>query len=117
MVVEASDEQERLFVPYLHAVGFTANGPQGGSDTAIILPADDEPLCDAQRLEVARAIGFSETVFITTLHPSSSRDGVCDVSLRYFTPMDEVSCRACASRALCKLPTCSHLLAPPARAD
>ena len=69
-----------------HAVGFACDGG-GGNDAGVVLPHENEPLSDPQRLAVAAEVGFSETVFITSLRRSPEG---CELSLRYFTPTAEV---------------------------
>ena len=38
-----------ISVAYQHGTGFSA-GAVGGNDAAVVLPADNAPLCDSQRL-------------------------------------------------------------------
>jgi predicted PhzF superfamily epimerase YddE/YHI9 len=71
---------------YFHVLGFSVDG-RGGNDAGIVLPSDGGALSDRQRLAVAAKLGFSETVFVTSLRPGAR---ACEVSLRYFTPIDEV---------------------------
>ena len=53
-----------------------------------MLPHDHAPLCDRNRIEVAKALGYSETCFVSSIRSPAA--GRCDVSLRYFTPVAEV---------------------------
>ena len=81
-----SSEGRRVPVRYIHATGFAIGG-KGGNDAGVVLPADGAMLSDRMRLAVAAELGFSETVFVTALRAGAR---TCDVSLRYFTPTDEV---------------------------
>ena len=75
---------------YQHVTGFTRGG-LGGHDAGVVLPRDNEPLSDSQRLAVAKAAGFKETVFITALLPAA---GGCEVAVRFFTSSNEVELSA-----------------------
>ena len=75
--------------PVAHALGFTSAGGRGGNAAGVVFPADHAALSDVQRIAVAARLGFSETVFITSIRPAANAS-TCDVALRYFTPTDEV---------------------------
>ena len=75
-------------VRVIHATGFVDANGKGGNDAGVVLPHDQDSLSDVQRLEVAAALGFPETVFVSSLRSHSG--GNCDISLRYFTPVAEV---------------------------
>ncbi|WP_105255741.1 PhzF family phenazine biosynthesis protein [Pseudoalteromonas sp. T1lg75] len=59
---------------------FTANG-QGGNPAGVVL--DAEHLSRAQKLHIARELGYSETAFVCA-------DDEVDVNVSFFTPTDEV---------------------------
>ena len=64
-----ADEEElvpQLRVPYVHATGFSV-ALRGGNDAGVVLPGEGSALSDRQRLAVAAQLGFSETVFVTSL--------------------------------------------------
>lgn len=73
-------------IGYQHVTGFAVGG-LGGNDAGVVLPRDNEPLNDRERLALAAVVGFPETAFITSLRPTQ---GGCEISLRYFTPSMEV---------------------------
>ncbi len=54
----------------------------GGNKAGVVLDRPD--LTASQKLDIARALGFSETVFVT-------QSSVADYRLEYFTPTEEVS--------------------------
>ena len=82
----------RFTVPYTHVAGFSTDG-RGGNEAGVVLPADNAVLSDKQRLavaaELARHLGFSETVFVGTIRTLGSS---VELALRYFTPVAEVEC-------------------------
>ena len=96
------DDATEVAVPCVHASGFVAPGSSAseatGVSSGIVLPSDDEVLSDAQRILVAAELGFSETAFVTALKAQRSTAS-CDVSLRYFSPTDEVELSTHASVA------------------
>ncbi|SQD80663.1 PhzF family phenazine biosynthesis protein [Moritella yayanosii] len=59
---------------------FTANG-KGGNPAGVVLNADK--LSDAQKLEIAQAVGYSETAFV-------SNDDEVDFEVSFFTTTNEV---------------------------
>ncbi|MDE7234955.1 MAG: PhzF family phenazine biosynthesis protein, partial [Ruminiclostridium sp.] len=62
------------------ASAFSKDGA-GGNKAGVVL--DQTPLTPAQKQEIAKEVGYSETVFF-----SESREA--DYRLEYFTPTDEV---------------------------
>ena len=56
-------------------------GDRGGNEAGVVL--FDEGLRDARKREIARALAYSETAFVT-------RGSRADFKLEYFTPTDEV---------------------------
>ena len=72
------DTDAALSVPYVHCAGFAVDG-RGGNDAGVVLPGDGAALSDRQRCAVAAKLGFSETVFITSLRGGARS---CNISLR-----------------------------------
>jgi PhzF family phenazine biosynthesis protein len=60
----------------------TAGDAASGNPAGVVL--DAEELTDAEMLEVAAELGFSETAFLTAITPDSAR-------VRYFTPRAEIA--------------------------
>eukprot|EP00931_Biecheleriopsis_adriatica_P083205 TRINITY_DN56764_c0_g1_i1.p1 TRINITY_DN56764_c0_g1~~TRINITY_DN56764_c0_g1_i1.p1 ORF type:complete len:300 (+),score=58.64 TRINITY_DN56764_c0_g1_i1:14-913(+) len=71
---------------FTHVNGFSKAG-EGGNPAGVVLPDQDAALSDVQRQTAAKAIGFSETVFVSSV---TFQDGAASVRLRYFTPEKEV---------------------------
>ena len=65
--------------PVAHALGFTSAGGRGGNAAGVVFPADHAALSDVQRIAVAARLGFSETVFITSIRPAANAS-TCDVA-------------------------------------
>lgn len=61
----------------------------GGNAAAVVLPEENAALNDHQRTAVAAAIGFSETVFVSSISKNGDA-GEVDIALRYITPTEEV---------------------------
>lgn len=74
-------------LPYEHMNGFS-DGLHGGNAAGVVLPHHDVALTDEQRQAAAAEIGFSETVFVSSI--AANGDGRAVVALRYFTPAGEV---------------------------
>src|SRR4051794_15011931 len=69
----------------LHYSAFTsalATDHPSGTPAGVVLDADD--LTDAERLELAAAVGYSETAFVERPGPDGAR------RVRYFSPQAEV---------------------------
>ena len=74
-----------------HCQGFTCEA-SGGNAAGVVLPEQDRLLNDAERQAAAKVLGFSETVFVSSIDPGLSTDSPASVSvsLRYMTPLMEV---------------------------
>ena len=75
-----------------HCQGFTCEASGGGNAAGVVLPEQDRLLNDAERQAAAKVLGFSETVFVSSIDPGLSTDSPASVSvsLRYMTPLMEV---------------------------
>lgn len=76
-----------------HCQGFTCEASGGtGVAAGVVLPEQDRLLNDAERQAAAKVLGFSETVFVSSIDPGLSTDSPASVSvsLRYMTPLMEV---------------------------
>ncbi|MGF1741913.1 PhzF family phenazine biosynthesis protein [Vibrio profundum] len=69
-----------MIVDVILVDAFTANG-EGGNPAGVVFNADNLP--DAQKLDIARSVGYSETVFI-------SSDDEADFATSFFTTTNEV---------------------------
>ena len=74
-----------------HCFGFTCES-SGGNAAGVVLPEQDRLLTDAERQQAAKVLGFSETVFVSSIDTGLSTDSSASVSisLRYMTPLAEV---------------------------
>lgn len=71
-----------------HCLGFTSEAA-GGNAAGVVLPEQDQLLfTDAKRQAAAKTLGFSATVFVSSIVPGESASVV--ISLRYMTPLAEV---------------------------
>ena len=68
-------------VKVLCAEAFSAQ-PQKGNPAGVVFDADD--LSDGEMQQLAKIVGFNETVFIL-------KSALADVRLRYFTPNHEMN--------------------------
>ena len=82
-------EMSRFY--FEHCLGFTCEA-SGGNAAGVVLPEQDRLLDDAERQAAAKVLGFSETVFVSSIDTGLNTDSSASVSisLRYMTPLAEV---------------------------
>ena len=97
------EKMSRLY--FEHCLGFTCEAA-GGNAAGVVLPEQDRLLTDAERQAAAKALGFSDTVFVSSVDivqgqvqgQGKKSDSVA-ISLRYLTPLAEVDLCAHATIA------------------
>lgn len=65
----------------IYVVSAFCKNNKGGNKAGVVLNRQD--LTDAQKLEIAKQLGYSETAFVTA-------SCMADFKLQYFTPTEEV---------------------------
>lgn len=103
-----------LRVRYEHCLGF-CSGDTGGNPAGVVLPEQDQLLNDAERQALAKALGFAETVFVSSIVVHEKGSAVC--ALRYFTPEAEVDLCGHATIACLGLLHTRHLLSGATRGE
>lgn len=77
-----------MSVEVLRYAAFTDRG-RGGNPAGVVL--DTSLLTDAQMLAIARAIGYSETAFLTQVPGADPKDSTAEATVRFFSPVAEVA--------------------------
>ncbi|MDY4788515.1 MAG: PhzF family phenazine biosynthesis protein [Bacilli bacterium] len=83
---------------HIYIVSAFSHNDQGGNKAGVLL--DAHQLTPQQKMNIAKKLGYSETVFITN-------SDVADLKLEYFTPTEEVP--LCGHATLAAFVTLQHL--------